>query len=418
MKKKLLFISFHFPPYNCIGAVRTGKTAKYLHEIGYDVRVISAKKQNLPKNLRLEIPKKFINYTEWIDLNKPLYKFFGNKKIDELKSLNQKFHFKGQIINSLKSIYQKFVHIPDSQIGWYPYAIKACNSLIATEWIPDLIFSSATPYTSHLVASKVAKEHSIPWYAEFRDLWTGNHYRSSSFIDYFIEKRTMNHAKALISVSEPLARKLSEIHTINSYTIKNGYDDEDFKFKVEKINHNSNKILIIHTGSLYLGKRDPTILFKALSSNAYLKKITNVEFYGPNLNWVNKLAIECGVSDIVSIKNPIPRNQVLRLQKQADLLLLITWDNPKEKGVYTGKFFEYIGSKTPILCIGATNDLPAQAINKYNFGISSNNTEDINNYLIRLKSKNIITSEKSRNKFNRRNQLMKLEKIFNLKEFT
>ena len=417
MKKKLLFISFHFPPYNCIGAVRTGKTAKYLHEIGYDIKVISAKKQNLPMNLRLEVPEKNIFYTKWIDINKPLYKLFGNKKINELKSLNPKFNIKGKIIDFFKTLYQKFIHIPDQQIGWYPYAIKAFNSLIKPNWEPDLIFSSATPYTSHLVASKISRDYGIPWYAEFRDLWSGNHYRSSSVIDYFIEKRTMKNAKALISVSKPLAKKLSEIHKIDSYTIKNGFDEEDFEFKVEKINNKSEKILIVYTGALYQGKRDPSILFKALSNNTELKKIIKISFYGPNLFWVNKLAIEYGVSDIVSIKNPIPRNQVLRLQKQADLLLLITWDNPKEKGVYTGKFFEYIGSKTPILCIGATNDLPAQAINKYNFGLSSNNIEDINNYLIRLKSKNIITSEKFRNKFNRRNQLRELEKIFNLKEF-
>ena len=77
---KILFITYIFPPFNAIGSVRTGKTAKFLVESGHNVKVISCAKQLLSKNLSLEISEQSVQYTDWINVNSPVQFVLGGGK--------------------------------------------------------------------------------------------------------------------------------------------------------------------------------------------------------------------------------------------------------------------------------------------------------------------------------------------------
>ena len=261
MSKKVLFITYHFPPYNCIGALRTGKTVKKLTDLGYNVRVISASNQDLPKNLPMEVELDKVHYTDWFDVNWPITILIGRQGITVMKNKLYRNDIKSKTIEWLKSLYSNFFHIPDRQIGWYFSAVKKSYSVIEDGFIPDIIFSSATPYTSHLVAKKVSRKYNIPWIAEFRDLWSDNHYRKSSFFDRWLEKRTMYSSNAMITVSDPLTQIMVTKYKQPIYTVQSGYDAEDFKFQMNFTS--SQKINIVYTGSIYEGKRDPSPLFKA-----------------------------------------------------------------------------------------------------------------------------------------------------------
>ena len=99
MSKKILFITYHFPPYNCIGALRTGKTVKKLTDLGYDVRVISASNQSLPKHLPMEVDVDKVFYTDWFDVNWPINKLLGEKSITSLKNkIGRKNNINSKII--------------------------------------------------------------------------------------------------------------------------------------------------------------------------------------------------------------------------------------------------------------------------------------------------------------------------------
>jgi hypothetical protein len=266
MSKKILFITYHFPPYNCIGALRTGKTVKKLTDLGYSVRVVSASNQVLPKNLPMEIDIDKVFYTDWFDVNWPINKLLGAQGIASLKNkIGRKNNIKSKIIEWLKLLYSKFIHVPDQHIGWYFSAVKKSYSVIEDGFTPDIIFSSATPYTSHLVAKKVSGKYNIPWVAEFQDLWSDNHNRTSGFFDRLFEKNTMQSSNAMVTVSKPLTQLLVNNYKQPIYTIQNGYDEEDFKFELIKLN--SPKIKIVYTRFIYRGKNDPSPLFLALSSN-------------------------------------------------------------------------------------------------------------------------------------------------------
>lgn len=409
-RKKILFITFYFPPYNCIGAVRTGQTVKLLQDMGYDLKIITATKQKLSKNLEIKLNYNNVYYTNWIDINAPIYMLAGEQKIKNLKTSLSAKTFKSKVVNFLKNLYTLLFHIPDQHIGWYFNAKKEIYNIIKNEkWSPDIIYSSAQPYTSHIIAKSVATEFNIPWIAELRDLWSCNHYRKTHFIDKIIEKNTLSFANALVTVSNPLKQKLEETYSIPVYTIQNGFDREDFKNNIEKFN--DNKIRILYTGSLYYGKRDPSKLFEAISLSNALREKVLIEFYGNNLGWVAELALKYNITKNVIANEAIARNEVLILQQKFDILLLLTWSDPSEKGILTGKFFEYIGSGSTILGMGAVDDIASSIINDEKFGIASNDIKIISDFLLNYKPNEYNNDIKNREKYDRIHQIQKLSKI-------
>ena len=407
---KILFITYFFAPYNCIGAVRTTRTAELLSKRGHEVKVISADNQNLRSNLVYDFLDKNILRTNWIDLEKPIYFFGGKDKIQSINNILHKGTIKSRILSFLKSSFHRIISLPDKHIGWHPYAVKEAKKLISSGWKPDVIYASATPYTSLITANKISRLFDVPWVGELRDLWSDNHYGYGWWIDKKIEKSVLKNASSLITVSEPLRKILQKKYPeIPSHTIMNAFDDKDFKISQEKIsNKNFN---IVYTGSVYEGKRDPTPLFEALVLGNKLKNKVQVNFFGNNLGFVDSLIKKYKLGECVITNSEVSRKESLERQKNAQLLLLLTWNNPKEIGILTGKLFEYIGSGVPILSIGAINDEASNLIKKNQFGMASNNSAEISEFIQDIVNNDFKFNLQNRNKFERNFQINILEKV-------
>jgi len=97
-----------------------------------------------------------------------------------------------------------------------------------------------------------------------------------------------------------------------------------------------------------------------------------VRFYHDDLTFVGRAAAKLGVSDCVDVLPAIPRKQILRHERAADILLLLRWANPADDGIIPGKLFEYIGARRPILSIGSTTGEAAEIVRAGNFGIVNN----------------------------------------------
>jgi hypothetical protein len=376
-------VTYRFPPFNSIGAVRCGKMTKYLTELGHDVKVLTCDDQPLPATLKLEIPEEKVIYTKWWDINAPVQWLLARKKENQTGSLNTAGNtttFKGLLLKFLGNFYKTLFHLPDGQIGWRKQAYKAGVSLLK-EWKPDVIYASAWPISSMIVADKLGMSHNIPWVGELRDLWTDNPYSDSpewkKQIERIWEKRLFNRASALTTISEHCAETLQKKYSGPIKVILNGFDPLDYEMKSDGEECLSpflnEKVNILYAGMIYPGRRDPTPLLQAISmlSEKTREKI-KVHFYGDQINVVKGLATKIGVSSNIKVNKPIPYSDILTLQKHADYLLLLMWDNPAEKGTFTGKFFEYVGSGRPILCIGGTNNPPAKLIIKRELGAVSN----------------------------------------------
>lgn len=406
---KILFITYYFAPYNTIGAVRTTRTAEKLIEMGHDVKVISADKQSLPMNLSTSFPKERVFYTKWFNPKKYIpqkisqnYNFTSQDKnaLDKVKTFLIKF---------LKNIYSNILAKPDSLVGWFLPAKAQASRLIDNGWRPDLIYASASPYTSLLVAKNISKRYSIPWVGELRDLWSDNHYFKSNWIDRLLEKKTLSTASHLVTVSEPLAQALKNKYKCPVSVVYNAYDKLDFINT--GIKENRDKIKIVYTGAIYENKRDPTPLFLAIASNDLVRSKVQVDFYGPDLSYISYLINKYKLQDCVFVHQPVARDEAIKLQQDSDILLLLTWNDPKEKGVLTGKLFEYIGSGNAILSIGAIEDDASKIVVNNGFGLATNAPEEIEEFIFNF-NRDKYMSQDLRANYERTIQIENLEKIF------
>jgi glycosyltransferase involved in cell wall biosynthesis len=379
-RMKVLIVSFYFAPYNCSGAVRVSKMAKYLSQFGHDVRVISAADQPFDTSLPLEIAEDRVIYTKWRDVNTPIYFFVGGRsKVKErgtaLPSGRSKPFFK-----ALGTLYKTFVHIPDGQRGWRKPAYKAACSLLES-WRPDVIFASQPPATSLVVASKLSRKYGIPWVADFRDLWSDPEYygylRIRRPLDRLLEKRTLSSVAGITATSKMFADRLSRRHSKPSAEILNGYDlDPELEaYRPEPLS--PGELIITYTGREPYGRRDPTPLFKAIGLLGEDGRRIRVRFYGPGLDWMAEAAKRIGVGDRVEIMGSVPQKEALRAQREADVLLLLQWNDPGEAGVYSGKIFEYLGARRTILSVGYTDGVVAELIRERGAGKVLDNPEEI-----------------------------------------
>jgi glycosyltransferase involved in cell wall biosynthesis len=175
---RILIISYFFPPFNGIGALRVGKSAKYLTQFGHDVRVITAGEQPMDASLPLELLPEKVIYTKWLNVNWMAQAAAGGREHAAKHGNDPKGPMRSVLMTlrtAYKHTYKRLVSFPDDQIGWMPYACRAAARLIK-DWRPDVILGSGWPMTSLIVAHRVAGKFRIPWVAELRDLWMDNHY--------------------------------------------------------------------------------------------------------------------------------------------------------------------------------------------------------------------------------------------------
>ncbi|MFC1964605.1 glycosyltransferase [Chloroflexota bacterium] len=284
----------------------------------------------------------------------------------------------------------EIINYPCPGKNWKPFALKAAREFLQTENI-DAVISSSPPVVSHLISSELKTEHNIPWIADFRDLWSQNHnYKYSPLrkaFDKRLELKTLSQVDALTTTSQPWAEQLGALHKGKPvYTITHGFNPADANIPPAKL---TTKFTINYTGIIYPGKQDTSKLFAALrdliSSGTICREDIEIRFYGVEDPWLQEETRQYGVSDIVNQLGKVTREVAVQKQRESQLLLLLDWDDPQERGVYTGKIFEYLGSRRPILAIGgARGNIVAKLLDETMAGIHAPTIEDVKNALKEL----------------------------------
>lgn len=379
---KILIVSFYFPPFNAIGSLRTGKMAKYLSRLGHEVKVLSvADIPLLGADQAVEIPASHVRRTPWLNVNRPVV--WAARKSTVIGK--EAYSGSNRLLKWIGKQYKTLVNFPDGQVGWIPFAFKAGERLIR-QWRPDLIYASAMPFSSLIIAARLSRRFGIPWVAEFRDLWTQSNYYEfplwRRWLEGKLEDRTIRSASLLVTVSEPLAEKLRLRHNKPVATILNGFDPEDYALPAGQEEALDQDCLnIVYTGMIYPGKRDPRPLYSALAMLGDAAENIRVHFYGRLLPEVHGLAEEYGIAHLIRVHETVSHQESLALQSQADVLLLLLWNHPSEKGVFSGKLFEYLGARRPILFIGVEDGVAADLIRQRSAGVVANDPQEIAKHL-------------------------------------
>ena len=412
-KKHILIISFAYPPLPAIGSRRIAMIAKELHSNGYVPHVITAKNPPQTHDIKSFIPEENVHHVNWFDiwqLKHTLEKYKLTKILGKI--LGYFFPFGSNILPERRRFF------------WIQPAVKKGLELIKKHNI-ELIYSSYTPPASIRIAAKLKEESGIPWINEYRDLWTGNPYLNLSekqkAKNYKKEKELISKADALVTVSEPLKRELIVLHKKPTFVIYNGIDQ---LATTSGNKATSKKIKIVYAGTIYKGKRDPLPLFLALKrlkeKDNSLYNLFKVDFYGPAMEkLLYKDVIDTGVGDVVSLKQPVSHKEILDIQANANILLLLGWNNIADEGVLTGKIFEYLGMYKPILAMGYKNGAMDVVLKETKTGRIINSPEEICNYLIDV-AKIIQNNEKIElfksnimlDSYLRKRQVVNLIKVF------
>jgi hypothetical protein len=254
------------------------------------------------------------------------------------------------------------------------------------EWKPDVIYASGPPHTALVVAHRLSRRYGIPWVAELRDLWVDNHYQVSSGWREKrmerLERRVLSSAWGFVTTTDQQAEILQSKYRRPAAVVLNGFDPQDFPSAQDlsptvAARSETNGITLVHTGSIYSGKRDPSPLFEALSLLGPLADQVRVNFYGEHLEAVSEMIRRFRVERFASVFGPIPYRDSLKIQCEADVLLLLVWNHPGERNICPGKLFEYIGSRRPILMMGYPDSAAAHILKRRNLGIVLNEPREI-----------------------------------------
>mgnify|MGYP003773668271 CR=1 FL=1 len=383
-KKTVLIVSYYFPPRPAIASLRIRGLAKYLSEYGWSPVILTAALPAEPERRFVVVQTTYPGgaLSSW----KRKLGFAQDKGFQEQigitpASREGKVSITSKLVNVAKAI----IAYPDDEKTWYPFAVSEGHKLIKSRKF-DAIISSAGPYTCHLIAKELKARHGLPWIADFRDLWTQNHYYSYGPLRLLFERRlelkTLGVADALVTVSEPLAQKLKSLHRNKRVlSITNGFDIDDVDTAPL-----TKQLTITYTGQLYQGKRDPALLFQAVSALITEGMIDasqiGIRFFGEAPYWLEQEVIQYDLSEVVSLSSKVPRDVALCKQRESHVLLLLNWDDPSEQGVYTGKVFEYLAAKRPILALGGPGGVVKELLNETNAGVHINALDDLKDLLL------------------------------------
>lgn len=396
--KKVLIVSYAFPPNQGIGNVRAGKFTKYLPEFGWEPVVLTAKiRQDVPQTLPVEINEANIIRTPYFYLNPVLnyrhHRSRGDTAVSKLpetasrgRSFSNLLRPVARLATNLMAQLPILGNIFFEPTGWYFYAVREGLKLLKNNDI-KVIFSSSQPRTSHLIAARLFKKTKIPWVAEYRDPWV-DPYRNKSQFYQLLEtkwgKKVMKGCEILVTVSEFTVARLKAVHSKKIAVIHNGFDEQDYSENVPL----TSKFTLTSTGSISSGKRSPELVFQAIAQLQEEGRISSnnfeVRLYGEGLlKTLLPVIEEYHLKDLVKVYGFVPFNESIRRQQESTALLLLEWNSPLAKHVYPGKIFEYLGAGRPVLALAYKTGAIDKLLRETGAGIVVNEVEAIKGVLTR-----------------------------------
>jgi hypothetical protein len=323
--------------------------------------------------------------------------YYGRKwkysPTDNFYSPYRKFAGYPKLVRHLITFFSKFEKINpqasklnlDGYENWIGLGFKQLERMHSIDGI-DLILSSSSPFASHVIASKFSNKFDVPWIADYRDLWSLNH--TFDLIDperVVYEKNIISIAKACITTSLGFSEDLEQIYRGRIFTIHNGFTNLNKQKKSSKI---YKKIQIVYPGQIYDGLQDIKPLLIALDNlNSGGNLDCDLELFvsGYAISSVKKYLsfMELKNEKWLKYGRVLTLRKNLKLQRNADLLVLLNCVDNSITGVLQTKLYEYLASGTPILAIGGEGkDESSQILIKSGNAFLAKNEEEIEKFLI------------------------------------
>ena len=380
--KRVLIITYYWPPSGGSGVQRWLKMSKYLPENGWQPVIYTADGAEYPvEDLSLEkdvAPETEIIRRPIIEPYSFYKKFLGMKKEEKIKAgfINEgkeKSNWKENISIWLRGN----LFIPDARCWWIRPSVRFLKKYLQENPV-DAIISTGPPHSMHLIAKELHRKFNIPWVADFRDPWTDIDYFSELKLTkrglrkhHKLQYQVLTEANKVVTVGWDWAKGFESHGAKDVTVITNGYD-----FDIEELKKKSDlsqNFTMSHVGIIG-ATRNATKLWEVLGElikDENLSDFSNllkIRLIGQVDNSVLLSIKENDLENHVEKIQYIPHEKVIAEQCSSQVLLLFVTNSPKAKGMLPGKVFEYMASGRPIFAIGATDGDTAIILDKTKSG--------------------------------------------------
>ncbi|MDX9923870.1 MAG: glycosyltransferase [Ignavibacteriaceae bacterium] len=385
---KVLILSYYFPPMGLSGVQRTAKFVKYMPQFNWQPTVITTGKtayfaHDLALLKEVEATGVEIIRTEAFDLNSVLGNKYGTVTMPQ------------EFIRKLMSNISKALFIPDNKFSWAKKAYEVAREKLKNEHF-DILYVTIPPFSPFSYAAKLKKEFDIPLFVDYRDLWFGNHFAFYPTPYHKYKHKKLEYAalkastKAIV-INRRIKEKLITMYKFLTFDdvniIPHGFDQEDFD-KEPVLPKDPTKMKISYAGIFY-ETITPEYFLKAF------KKLTverpdiasniKLEFIGHLRKKNKKLITSLGLNQYVIDLGYMEHPDVIKRLKSTDVLWMMIGESKNSETISTGKLFEYLGSRKPIL--GCVPDGAAKtALTEYGASYITNpyDIDEIKNAIIKI----------------------------------
>lgn len=369
-RKRVLFVAYFFPPLGGAGVQRSLKFVRYLPELGWEPTVLTVRGQDYwmaDATLADELGDgvRIVRTASLTGLG------LLRRLMPKQAGAPDKPRGSGPMVDLLRSI-ASWCFVPDSYIGWFPFALRAAKAELARRPY-DLIYTTSSPDSAHLIGRALARDTGLPWIADFRDPWT----RRMAFAPPTalhrrwheqLEASVCREARAITVTAEATRQDflslLCELTPEKISVITNGYDESDFPDAADtEVAPKQERMTILHAGQLNPERPARPLLAglaRFLAETPQARDKVQVRFIGAHYAGDVTAASELQVREQVRFEAGLPHKQLVDEIMKASVLLLMEKDCQRGGLIIPGKLFEYLRTGRPILGLlpqGETWDL-------------------------------------------------------------
>ncbi|MFM8595683.1 MAG: glycosyltransferase [Flavobacteriales bacterium] len=362
-RKKVLILTYYWPPSGGTGVQRWLHFSRYLQELGWDPIIYTPSNPEAPvqdPSLLTMVPKDIHVIKREIWEPTQLYlRLTGNAgKQMHTGFLQEKSGVKPGLTKRFSMWLRANIFIPDAKMAWIKPSTKYLTAFLEEQDVAAII-STGPPHSLHLIARNLKRKTNLPWIADFRDPWTQIDWFEQLPLTKFglrrhqkLEHSVFQEADQLVVVSRDMQQQMEKLAGRKPVLISNGFAPEDFKtFEKEPDPY----FTILHTGSINKD-RNPSAVWASLSSYAqqhpeFAQKL-RIRLIGALDASVKEDLARYNLTQCTHFENFVPHERVLEELASCSLLLLPLNNVKSQKGIVTGKLFEYLASQQAILAIG------------------------------------------------------------------
>lgn len=378
--KRVLIISYYWPPAGGSGVQRWVKFCKYLPAQGWQPVIytpLNPEMQSVDYSLEGDIPPEAEIVKRPITEIYSIYRKLTGKAASQaqVNMVNsQKRSWKQRLMMAVRG---KFF-VPDPRVSWVRPSVKFLKKYLKEHPV-EAIVSTGPPHSMHLIARKVAAWAGIPWVADFRDPWTRIFYfkhlglgKRTTRKHLRLEQDVLDNATVVVAVSPLVQEEFRTMTKTRVELITNGFDPDDFSFEQARLEDGF--FNLTHTGQFAAdGNPDKLwlVLGKKCREDAQFASRLRIRLSGKTDSQIIESIKAAGLESNLVDNGYVAHETAVREQSGASVLLLPLRKEPEYRATLPGKLFEYLGARRPILGIGQTDGAMARVVEDAGAGFTS-----------------------------------------------